>query len=472
MAGAQWIDFPLNTKVFENVPPEAALRAHAALENGFVTEAGGISRFPGLSEFVSLGGRPRVYLAEHDFRGDMIAATETGRVYRINKAGQAQDVTGTPITGGKRVIFSETTDQVLMAAGGPVIQFNGVTTKPLADSAPIATHVAYLDGYAVANEKDSPFWQHSSPGAFSSWDPLDIFSASGFPDRANSMIVTPYGELLIGGPQSIEQYERLPSGDPPFFRRWFNGEGIFAPYTLGFADNAVYFINSDKELIRLSGQTGAPLSDDIGRKLETIPDEDWTDAWATEVRVLGQKFILLAMPNALNPYGSRGLVYLYDYRQQKWCSLYGWDAAAGRPARWPGWSVSQIWGRRFVGGEGRIYELTTDTYHHAGTVARMLLRTAHLSELGEIRIDALRARIKRGTGNYSDAAQISIRANPDNLGFGKWSRQSFGRRGQRDMHVEFGNFGFGTSWQLEIEVTDDTPAELVKLQAQITQTGF
>lgn len=470
MSAGQWIDIPINVKVFENVPSESLRKAHAALENGFITEAEGVARFPGLVEFADLGGKPRVYISPKPFRGDMIAATSAGQVFRLGRNGGVSNVTGTPIMGGRRVIFAQTPDNLVMAAGGQLIQFDGVTTKPVSDDAPIATHVGFLDSFLLANEKDSGRWQHDNSGDISMWDPLDVFSASGYPDDINSLLVTPYGEILFGGIDSVEQFERLPSGDPPFFRRWYNGEGVFAPYTFGFADNAAFFINSRYELVRLSGQTGQPLSDDIAHTLDDITD--WTDAWATELRVIGQKFILLAIPQADTPYGGKGLTYLYDYRQQKWCSLYGWDAAKGRPDRWPGWSIADIWQKRYVGGEGKIYELTTDSYTNAGVTQRMLLRTGHLSDLGELRIDNLRARLKRGLGSYSQASQISIRANRDNQGFSNWVRRDFGLRGQRDMFVEFGAFGCATSWQFEIEVTDDTAAEIVKMQVQSTPIGW
>lgn len=472
MAAQEWIDVPLNTKVFENVPEEALTRAHAALENAFVTEAEGVSRFPGLKDFVDTGGAAEVFLAPDEFRGDMIAARRDGRVFRIDEDGNKSDVTGVPITGGSRVTFTEADDAMLMAAGGQIIRFAGITTEVLSEDAPLATHVAYLDNFVFAGEKDSGRWQHSTAGAFRSWDPLDVLAASGFPDPITAILVTPYGEILFGGPKSIEQFERLPSGDPPFFRRWYNGEGILAPYTLGFADNAAFFVNKKYELVRLSGQTGQPLSDDIGRKLQQKTLAEWVDAWATEVQVEGQKFIVLSLPNATNPYGGKGLAYKYDYRQQRWGSLYGWDAARGVPAAWPGVSFAEVWGRRFVGGKGKIYELTTDTYLHAGTTARMLLRTAHLSALGTGSIDNLRMRVKRGTGTYSSDAKISVRVNPDNRGFRNWARRSLGKRGEREMHIEFGGFGEATTWQFEIEVTDDTPVEIAKLQAQFTPSGW
>lgn len=464
-----WTPIPLDAKWFANVQETSLTKAHAAVENCFLTEANGVSRFPGLKDFADLPGNERVYLSE--FREDLIAVTGAGRVLRADRNGNVEDVTRVPITGGRRPTFSETPEYLAIAAGGQIVAFDGKKTAVLSDNAPLASHVGYVDGYLVANEINSDRFAYSGANQPKSWASLDTFAVSGSPDPVSSLLVTPFREIVVAGPQSIEQYERLSSGDPPFFRRWSLGEGIHkdAAETLCFEDNAVWAVNSKYEFARYSGQTGQSVSDDIGRRLESI--DNWTDAWATPILIQGQKFMLLAVPNATNPYGSLGLTLLLDYRQSKWLSLYGWDTAEGRPVRWPGWSYKPLWGRHFVGGQGKIMELTADTHWHAGQPSRMLLRTAPMSELGNVRIDAMRLRLKRGIGSNTAESTIRVRASRDGRPFGNWSRKSFGKAGDATPYVSFGNFGCATVWQFEIEVTDDCDAQLVKWDAQLTKLG-
>lgn len=466
MAG-RWVPIPIDSKLFTNVHESVLTRAHAAVENAYVNEAGGHTRFPGLKSFVELGGNARVFM--EDWKGDLIAVTNQGKVYRIDKDGVASQVLGVPVSGGQRVVFTKTENELLMAAGGPIIRFAGDKTELFSKDAPLASHVAYIDGYVVANEVDSGRFQHNTVGDLRKWDALDTFAASGSPDNINALMVTPFRELLICGPDSIEQFERLPSGDPPFFRRWSVGEGVFAPGTLVFADNAAWAINKRREFVRFSGQVTQPTSDDIGRSLKAV--DDWKDAWAEVIDVFGQKFIVLQAPFATNIYGTKGLTAAFDYRSQKWSNLYGWDVETGLPARWPGWSSFEMWGKTLVGGEGHIYELSNDTFWHGGTVARMLGRTAHLSELGEIRIDNVRARLRRGSGTNTTEGTFSLRVNRDSKGFSNWKRKGLGRRGELDMFVEFGSMGAAHTWQFEWMVTDDCPVELVALQAQVTALG-
>lgn len=461
----KWENIPIGKRLYDNTDETSITRALAASENSFITQAKGHTRFPGLAEFATLSGVAPTYL--FGWQDDLIAVSD-GRCYVTDKNGNSKDVTSVPISGGNRVVFSDTEGAILMAAGGPIIKYAGVKTEGLSDDAPDSTHVGYVDSYVVALENNSGRFLHSNAGVPDKWDALDIFSANAQPDNLNSLIVTDYRELILTGRSSIEQFERLANGDTPFYRRFALGEGVYAPYTMTFADNAVWAINKDWEFTRISGQTSTPGSNDIGYRLEKV--NDWSGAWADKVHVKGHKFIILQIPNAENIYETKGLTYIFDYSQRIWSTLYGWDEVLGLPDRWPGWSCFRIWGRNFVGGNGRVYELKDDVYDNAGQTQRMMGRTGHISDY-EVRVDNLRMKIKRGVGTPSKESFISIRCNRDNQGFGRWVRKGLGKHGKRNMTLEFGGFGSGHSFQFEWMVTDPCQVELHKLDAQMTRLG-
>jgi hypothetical protein len=452
-------------KLFLNVKEACLTRGSAALENAYVNELGEISRFPGLASFVTLSGTANVYL--HEWQGDLIAVCGS-RTWRVSKSGVATEATGVQVSGNGRVMFDSTPNELLMAAGGPIVRLAAEKTEILSDDAPLSTHVGYIGGFAMAIELNTGLFFHSAANDFRSWDAIDVFAADARPDRLNSLLITPYSEIMLAGDDSIEQWEKLPAvGDPQFQRRWAIGEGAYTPYVLTFADNSLWSLNKNREFVRASGQVSRPNSDDIGgRVLE--PVDNFDGAWASSILIAGQKFIILQLPEATNVYGTKGITLLYDYRQSKWVSLFGWDADLSLPNCWPGRSVYTLWGRHFVGGNGRIYELKTDVYQNGSDLQRVLWRSGNAG-FGSVRIDNLRLRLKRGLTNSNDARkQISVRVLINGRYWTKWIRRQLGRYGETDAWIEFGQIGCADTFQIEVNMTDAEEFELIEMKVELT----
>lgn len=466
----EWKEVKIAEKLFTNVKEAALRRATAAIENAFPNEAGGQTRFPGMRDFCTLAGNAPTYL--HDWNGDLVAVSNS-RVYRIDSDGNTTDVTGVPLSGGKRAIFDKTPNELLMAAGAQILRLGGDLTEVLSDDAPLSTHVQFVDDFVLAIEVGTGVFFHCEAGQYRQWDPIDVFAANGKPDPLNGMIVTPYREIILTGPDSIEQFNRLNSGDTPFYRRWSLGEGIVAPYTLTAFDQGVWAIDKKRSLNRFTGQVSEPRSDDINRTFEGV--DDWTDTWAAEMNIVGQKFLLVQFPYATNVYGTKGITVLYDIRQKKWMSLYGWDEHQFVPNRWPGWSYYKMWDRHFVGGNGKVHELVEGIYTNNGVKQRMLGRTAHIDEWGESSVTNVRMRIKRGVGTSNDPdvapPSISLQCIKDNTKRTRPKAKSLGRPGQTEMTLEFGPMGIANTWQFQWEVFDDCEVELIKLEAQVERVG-
>src|SRR5574340_114996 len=458
----------ISSKLFLNVKESCLTSGSAALENAYQNEIGGISRFPGLSEFSTLFGTQPTYL--HEWNGDLIAVSSS-RVWKVSQSGVATEVTEVQVSGDKRVIFDKTPNELLMAAGGSIIRLAGEKTEVLSENAPVSTHVGYIGGFVLAIELNTGLFYHSGANDFQSWDAIDVFAADSRPDFLNSMLITPYGEIMLAGDDSIEQWEKLPAtGDPQFQRRWAIGEGVYAPYALTFADNSLWSVNKNREFVRSSGQVSRPSSDDIAAQI-LEPADDFDDAWAAPLLIAGQKFIVVQLPKATNIYGTKGITILHDYRQNKWFSLFGWDSTLSSPTLWPGHSVYSLWGRTFVGGNGKIYELKTDVYQNDSEIQRVLWRSGHL-DFGTSAIDNLMVRIKRGQSDSNSARkQVSLRVLLDGKYWTKWCRRDLGRYGEHDMWIDFGSMGCASTFQIEVDMTDAAEFELIKAKVQLTGLG-
>lgn len=465
----QLVDIELNKKLFKNVDGQALTSTYASLENCFVTESNGLSRFPGLLEFVDLGGDPDIHMGK--YRNNMIAVGTDGRSFIIDDSGTAIQIDGPSVLGGDRVSFANTLDGLMMAAGDQIILFDGKKNQVLSPNAPLSSYVGNVNGYAIAVEKGSGRFQHSEQNNIRSWPGINTFGVDGSSDDINAMLVTPFNEILFSGDESIEQYEPYVGGSVPFFRRWSIGDGIIEGGTLCYADNGVWGLNDRLEFVRISGQTTQSASDDIGKEIEDVYGlnnlSSLNKAWARQLFVKGQKFIIFQSPEATNSYGTKGFTAVFDIRRGSWFEIFGWNDANGVPDTWPGRSVFRIWDKTFVGGQGKIYEISNSTYQNNGATQRAYVKTAHFDTLGTMRVNKVRMTIKRGVGSNTFNPKMFFRSNPDNRGFNNMQFRELGKPGAGNMIIEFGAQGMADTWQFEWGCTDNCEFEMRRLQLDV-----
>lgn len=463
-----WKDVSLDEDLLLNVEELSLRRAHAAFENCYRNDVRGITRFPGLRRRITIPGNQKVYLTK--YRNDMMAVS-AGQLYRIGRnSTDPVNVTGVAISGGKRPSFARTEDELIIAAGAKLVRFAGKETQLLSPNAPFgATHVAFHSGYAIANEPDSGRFYHSEAGLYRDWDPLDVFTADSKSDNANGLFVTPRNELLVTGDSSVERWEAFPSGTQPFYRRGTSPEGLLVPATFITSADGNFGINESGEYVQFLDQYSTEISDRVQQGLAAI--DDWSDAWASEIRFGGEKWHLLQAPNAMNDYGTKGVTLVFDYRKQKWMQLYSWNVAEGLPSRWPGWSHLQIWQKHYVGGVGCIYELDRTCFTNDSVVQRLLVRTGHFDENGG-RIDIMdsRLRLRRGLQavNTTPEPRIFMRVNRDGAGLTTSIEKSLGAAGSSYPVVEYGNLGECDTVQFEFIVTDEVPVDILKFEIDRT----
>ncbi|MGD0420554.1 MAG: hypothetical protein ABSA68_13410 [Xanthobacteraceae bacterium] len=466
-----WIPLPLDKGLFANLDPDVVTSYDTALENAFINELGGISRFPGLVTFADFSGvdNSRVH-GLRDFEGDLIATTQRGSVFRIGQNGIVTNCTSVPVSGGQRTIMAPTNQELLLAGGGPIVRLRQATTELLSEEAPNAAYIGWIDGYTIACEVNTFDWFYANPGVVDQWPALNSEAADSTPDNITAFLIDPYRELLFCGANKIEQWERLTTGTDPFFRRYACGEGIKLPYGIVWADNSVFIINAKTELVKFNQQISQNVGGEIGLLLEEI--DDWTDSWIggypdRPLNVVGQKFILIQAPNATNEYGTKGVTLIFDYRNKKFFQIYGWDSKQSVPTRWPGWSHWPAWDNVYVGGEGKVYQLTTNSYANDGNLQRWLVRTSHISQGNMFQITNFRLRLKRGIGSANAAPPtIRVRCRRDAGPFSAWINRDLGVSGDNIQFKNFGPFGTATSFMFEISTSDPVPVNLVKAEVK------
>lgn len=472
----RWVDLPIEKGWFANVREGVLTQSAAAMENLYVNEAGGHTPFPPLYKWLQLPSPGDVVPFSWD--GGMVAVTDKGRVFRVSSDRTARDVTGVPLGGGSRPVVARTDESLLLAAGGPILVLAD-KTEILSADAPETTHVVYLEGYVVAPEPRSGRFFRSDVGDYRTWNPINQQSAEGKPDPITCMAVNEFNEMVVAGPESIELYQTVANADVPFYKRADLGEGILAPHTLCEGDGYWWCVNRRHEMTRIASMSPRPVSRDIDRLLMQSNDlsavNTWDGAWAQELLIHGQRFIVLQVPRMRTEDGREGPTFLYDYRNGRWSSLWGVDGD-GRLERWPGRGFATAWNKQFVGGpDGWIYILGDPVAgfgdlepverrmrFRSGTYnAQDLERGAYSLEIDNVRMRM--ARTKAVYGDVTDA--IRLRAELDGQVWTDWVTRPLEGTGHHN--VEFTSFGVVQTVAFEYEFWSTEAIESVSMQAHM-----
>ena len=180
-------------------------------------------------------------------------------VYRY-QSGTPTLCTGSLLTSSGRVCIVNNGTQVMITDGAYGYYVTGTTVTRITDTDfPVASSLAYQDGYGIITEKDTGKFWISGLYDFSAWEALDYATAEGMPDDAVA-VMSDHRELMIFGEKSIESYENTGASDFPFERigGGFIEKGIGAAQSPAKGDNTVFWLSDMRQILRATGIGGAP----------------------------------------------------------------------------------------------------------------------------------------------------------------------------------------------------------------------
>lgn len=464
------VDIPINGSAYQNIDEVELSNLSPSLIDGYVNEAGHTCRRPGLLEWTDLGtGQP----VDGEYWWDkqsLFLVVSGGRIFKINSDGVATELTGATLSTGTKVTFADNGTYCIMANGGQMVYTDGLTATVMADvDAPVnVTHVVFLDGYIICNSVGTAKFHYSDPIDVLDWNALDFASAEGAPDDVIAIHVG-WREIMLVGAESIETWYN--DGVTPFSRytQGFIQRGCSAPYTMKLFNNTWYFLDEDRQLIKLEGRSPVSISGPFDKTFQSIADV--SDATGDIVTVGGKVFYVLNFP-------TEGKTFAYHIKSNDWAEWSWWNGGTATYERHIAscFEYAKGFGKVIAGSrkaDGKVFIVSFDYNDDNGDLIRILRRTGHIDHdtYNRKKSSEILFRLKRGAGDDGDitnAPYIMVRYRTD--GKATWSNErriSLGLLGDTDIIARMTRLGIYRTRQYEIVLTDKTPLVLVGAKEKI-----
>lgn len=419
---------------------------------------------PALSTFASISAYPVEGLFYFKPADRVVAVTTDRQVWSIDQAGSVISLIGVQLEGTNRPVFASDGSYLAIAGGGTPLRWAGTgVTEDLAGSPPDTTHISYLDGYWILHLTDDQEFRWAGPTSVSRevWSSANFFAAEGLPDNVKAQEVL-LRELYAFGENSTEIFQNFGSASTPFRRTFFLESGIVAPYSLIKADNTLFWLDHNRDFVRMEGRTPVIKSQAIAREVKRLTTVD--DCFASKIEIEGHYLIVWTFP-------TEQISYAYDYRRSEWGM---WDTFVdGESDRLDINSYVYIpeWNRHLVGSaaSGAIYSLSFDNKTDNSNVFRRT-RTMQYDHgtSSRKRSNYYLFHIKKNVATATTTNPVfQVRVNDDNKGWSAPQLVPMGILGGDHTPVRVRLGGIYRKRQLEITCTDPVAFGLIRIEEDI-----
>ena len=439
---SQWKDLPITGDPYRGVDEVQLSGVSAYIMDAYVDELEQTCKRPGLDEFLDFGtgyGVDGLYWWD---RQRVVVGVSGGRVFQINDfTGSVTELVGATLTIGTRVSYASDGTKLVMANGGRMVhcEKSGALIQMVDVDAPTSvSHVAYLDGYILANARETGRFHFCMNDDLTNWDAAEFAAGEGKPDNITALYEG-WSEIVLVGPESVEIW--VNDGQTPFSR--LSGgliqRGCSAPNTFRQVGNAWMWLDENKRFVQLTGRTPEPVSFPFDKVLQGLPVVE--DAITDVIEIAGQAFYVVSFPGA-------NRTFVYNVYRKAWHEWGYWNQNRADYERWRGnvHCHATAWGMHLVGdrSSGKVYKLSRDYHDDDGDLIRSVRRTG-FNDHGTTQVkrsyEAV-IRCKRGQGN-ADVTNptMSVRWR-DQPGTWKNGRSvSLGAVGKHEMHVKLSGLG-------------------------------
>ena len=427
----------------------------ARFYDGYEDEVGARYKRPGFTAYsTSAIETPVQGIFWSEFLGFWILVGN-GKLYKMTTGGVISAITGATTNDHNPARFTENGTVVYVTTGQKMLTTDGSTAAEVADvAAPTATtHLGWIDGHILANQANSKFFWWSDVDTYL-WNENNSESVDADIDKLVAL-GTSYRELMLVGTRSTEIWYN--TGETPGTFQRMDGayieRGISAPYSLIFEDNTFFWLDQERNFIRLEGRNPKIVSLPVSSILAGLSDV--SDLNASRFQYQNRRFILLSSR-------SNNISLLYDITKDAWYQWGIWDDEMSDYGWWPVHSIG--------------FSPSTNTYvmlHNDGKAytlggnasdARFCLRSAHISH-GTFNWKlclSLTLRMKRGYLTTTPQSVLRVRwRDQGEQTWGNWHTVSLGDLGDYNNVAILWRCGRYRTRQYEFVQTDANPFAFV-----------
>lgn len=359
---------PLYLGSYRNVDEVDLGTLGTILQDAYIDELKNIRRRPGLNSLIDTGSNAQCDGLYWWYNQSVAINISGGTIYKITAAdGTNSDITGTgtPQT-GNRVYFADFGTDLYAANGGRIIAIPSSGSAAYivdADAPTTVSHVAVLNSKLIALDTSLPAtFEWADSGTPTVWTNRTA-SPERIPDDLKALAVG-NDRLWLWGSHSLELWfdDGVTPFAPEYNGHWKDG-GIIGPDAFAYGINTFYWINQNRELVRLNGSQIEVLPAGQSQSLSLYIQGLTTvsDVSLEGLNIAGKHFIKMQFP-------TEDKTLIYDIENNSWYPWGEWN-----DPNYTKWKAQEnafcdAWNIHLVGdiATGLVYKIDP-SYYVAGT---------------------------------------------------------------------------------------------------------
>lgn len=425
------------------------------LIDAYLDQENNINSRPGLEAILGVGAAAAVDGYYWWNQKSAIVWVVNGEIYWSIDGITTNTVAGDDLQVGKKVTFATDGTNLFMANGGRIVVKVGLAGVPTyiadADAPTAVTHIAYIDGYLIANSVGSQRFFFSELEDYTSWSALDFASSGGDPDFTVAIHVF-QKEIFMFGSISTELWQN--DGVTPFSRvdGGFIETGCIAPYSINNSDFGLVWLNSKKQFVKYSGGSTELLPSVYDKEIQAYAVV--SDCESEAITINGISFIKFDFP-------SENKTIVYNITADNWEEWGYWNAVSGAHDIFIGrcYAFSPLFNKHYFGSRkatGQSYEMSPDYFDDDGNPIKFISRSGKISYGTHKMKRCLEFSFRAKRGRVTDATEpvLTLRLKDDDI---EWTNEmdfSLGAIGETYNVIREQNMGCYRNRQYEFSGTN------------------